>query len=67
MDQKYVVELFDYYAATYDEHMKDSLLYTAPRILRQEVRKVFNRTLQQEEGGRYHRRIAICANRSFSY
>lgn len=31
IDPQYVVELFNYYAPTYDSHMKDSLLYTAPR------------------------------------
>jgi predicted TPR repeat methyltransferase len=31
IDPAYVVELFNYYAPTYDSHMKDSLLYTAPR------------------------------------
>ena len=44
-DPQYVVELFDFYAPLYDQHMKEGLLYTAPRILRQEVRSVFNRTL----------------------
>lgn len=44
-DPKYVVELFDFYAPLYDQHMKEGLLYTAPRILRQEVRQVYNRTL----------------------
>ncbi|EWM30007.1 tetratricopeptide repeat family protein [Nannochloropsis gaditana] len=47
-DPAYVVELFDYYAPTYDQHMKEGLLYTAPRILRQEVRKVLNHTLFTE-------------------
>ncbi|KAM3568190.1 hypothetical protein VYU27_009683 [Nannochloropsis oceanica] len=47
-DPAYVVELFDYYAPTYDQHMKEGLLYTAPRILRQEVRKVLNHTLFSE-------------------
>lgn len=31
----YVRELFDYYAPSYDDHMRKKLLYTAPRILRQ--------------------------------
>lgn len=42
------VELFDFYAPLYDQHMKEGLLYTAPRILRQEVRQVYNRTLLQQ-------------------
>ena len=42
------VELFDFYAPLYDQHMKEGLLYTAPRLLRQEVRQVYNRTLLQQ-------------------
>lgn len=42
------MELFDFYAPLYDQHMKEGLLYTAPRILRQEVRQVYNRTLLQQ-------------------
>lgn len=54
MDPSYVVDLFDFYAPSYDTHMKDSLLYTAPRILRQEIRKLVNKTLIAEAGGYIH-------------
>lgn len=32
---EYARELFDYYAQTYDDHMRKKLLYTGPRLLRQ--------------------------------
>lgn len=31
----YARELFDYYAPTYDDHLRKKLLYTGPRLLRQ--------------------------------
>jgi hypothetical protein len=52
VEPAYVTELFDFYAPMYDQHMKEGLLYTAPRILRQEVRKVVNRTLVEQGAGK---------------
>eukprot|EP00612_Vaucheria_litorea_P007695 CAMPEP_0171475152 /NCGR_PEP_ID=MMETSP0946-20130122/2836_1 /TAXON_ID=109269 /ORGANISM="Vaucheria litorea, Strain CCMP2940" /LENGTH=273 /DNA_ID=CAMNT_0012005191 /DNA_START=1103 /DNA_END=1924 /DNA_ORIENTATION=+ len=37
-------DLFDFYAPSYDDHMRNSLLYTGPRLLRSIVRKATNAT-----------------------
>jgi len=39
-DDKYIKELFDSYAQTYDNHGK-KLLYSAPRVIRQELAKIY--------------------------
>jgi len=39
-DDKYVKELFDSYSSSYDPHVK-KLLYSAPRVIRQELAKVY--------------------------
>jgi SAM-dependent methyltransferase len=39
-EEEYVKELFNIYAETYDKHGK-KLLYSAPRIIRQELAKVY--------------------------
>ena len=39
-DDKYVKELFDSYSGSYDPHVK-KLLYSAPRVIRQELAKVY--------------------------
>eukprot|EP01039_Chlorochromonas_danica_P008459 gene8459-9325_t len=40
MDPHYVIDLFNGYAPSYDDHMK-KLFYTAPRVLRQELAATF--------------------------
>lgn len=40
----HAAELFDYYADTYDDHRRQKLLYTAPRLLRSAVREAFTLT-----------------------
>ena len=49
-DEKYVRELFDTYAATYDSHGK-KLLYSAPRVIRQEMAAIYRGrfTISSEE------------------
>eukprot|EP00904_Undaria_pinnatifida_P002699 jgi/Undpi1/1242/HiC_scaffold_108.g14156.m1 len=42
----YARELFDYYAPTYDDHVRKKLLYTGPRLLRQNLKEVYNATFQ---------------------
>lgn len=39
-DESYVIDLYDTYSDTYDEHGK-KLLYSAPRVIRQEMAKVY--------------------------
>jgi len=48
MDEKYVIQLFDQYATTYEEHGK-KLLYSAPRIIRQELAKIYKQRKQAED------------------
>lgn len=40
MERAYVVKLFDEYAANYDQHVK-SLFYSAPRVIRMELAKIY--------------------------
>ncbi len=40
MEPAYVAQLFDAYASEYDEHVK-KLLYSAPRVVRQELGRVY--------------------------
>ncbi|CAM9139765.1 unnamed protein product [Scytosiphon promiscuus] len=42
----YARELFDYYAPKYDDHMRKKLLYTGPRLLRKNMKEVYNATFQ---------------------
>jgi predicted TPR repeat methyltransferase len=40
VDENYVKDLFNNYGAEYDDHVK-KLLYSAPRVIRQELAKIF--------------------------
>jgi predicted TPR repeat methyltransferase len=40
MDAEYIIDLFDTYASTFDSHGK-KLLYSAPRVIRQELATVY--------------------------
>ena len=45
-DDKYIKDLFDSYAQIYDNHGK-KLLYSAPRVIRQELAKIYKEDLNE--------------------
>jgi len=68
-DISYVSELFDFYADFYEDHARKKLIYTAPRILRQELREMYNASflaLPEEEKEKYNNDVLGKLNRSMN-